>query len=242
MSSVRTSTASQLAEVEPRMRPCVGCTAVSRGMLCALVNGGEHSCAFDSLSIEAREVVPATWWARYAFAMVRRGYLIRERVDARGRRTAVDVVGPGCTFSIDRDAAAGPPARISAYAVTRALICWSGQEAIDAALDQGGADARQLHVLDREAMARMERLAEARGRSTAPSKVGALLCALADTLRPAHEDARIPSEFLQRDLASLLTIRHESVCRVLRDFEKRGFISRDADGTTIIDRAGLERA
>jgi DNA-binding MarR family transcriptional regulator len=72
----------------------------------------------------------------------------------------------------------------------------------------------------------MERLAEARGRASAAAKVGALLCTLAQTLRPGQDDGRVPSEFLQRDLAGLLSIRHESVCRVMRDFIKRGLIER----------------
>jgi hypothetical protein len=84
----------------------------------------------------------------------------------------------------------------------------------------------------------MERLADARARPGAAAKIAALLCALSDTLRPGS--SRIPAEFLQRDLAGLVSIRHESVCRVLRDFARHGLISKDGDGIMLLDRPQLQ--
>jgi hypothetical protein len=64
---------------------------------------------------------------------------------------------------------------------------------------------------------------------------------LADTLRPGQESsAQIPSEFLQRDLAGLLSIRHESVCRVMRDFTDKGLIAKQEEGTVLVDRPALD--
>jgi CRP-like cAMP-binding protein len=158
--------------------------------------------------------------------VVRRGYLIRARVSQDGNRTAVDAVGPGCGFAIDRNSLGQGRLASAAYAVTRASVSLCDEETFIRALGAGGTMVLQLNRLEREAFERMERLAEARGRASAAAKVGALLCTLAQTLRPGQDDGRVPSEFLQRDLAGLLSIRHESVCRVMRDFIKRGLIER----------------
>jgi hypothetical protein len=193
---------------------------------------------FDSLAVEARSALPATWLSRYSFAVVRRGYLIRQRADSAGRATAVDAVGPGCGFPLDRTLATYGGARVLGYAVTRALVALAEGEAFERNLLEGGPSALAVHQLESEAIARMERLADARARPGAAAKVAALLCALADTLRPGS--GRIPAEFLQRDLASLVSIRHESVCRVLRDFSRHGLISKDSEGILLADRAQLQ--
>jgi CRP-like cAMP-binding protein len=220
---------------------CLGCPAIARDVLRDLVvPDAPSACLFDSHALEARERVPAAWLARHGLAIVRRGYLIRERVDAAGLTAAIDVVGPGCCFPIDTAGDSGRP-RIAVYAVTRALVCACSAGAVDGAIEHGGRAARELHALEREALTRMERLAEARARSSPHEKVAALLCAMADTLRPGQRAAPIPGDFHQRDLAALLSIRHESVCRALRDLTKRGLIIRGADGIAIADQAKLER-
>jgi hypothetical protein len=203
-----------------------------------LLDEAAGESAFDSLAVEARSALPATWLSRYGFAVVRRGYLIRQRADPAGRATAVDAVGPGCCFPLDRALAATGGARVLGYGVTRALVCLCDGETLERGLLEGGPVALQIHQLESEAISRMERLADARARPGAAAKIAALLCALADTLAPGVD--RIPAEFLQRDLAGLVSIRHESVCRVLRDFSRHGLIAKDVDGLVLADRAQLQ--
>jgi hypothetical protein len=212
--------------------------SASGNVLEGLLDEAAGESAFDSLAVEARSALPATWLSRYGFAMVRRGYLIRQRADPSGRATAVDAVGPGCCFPLDRTLAESGGARVLGYAVTRALVCLCDGETLERGLRDGGKVALQIHQLQSEAISRMERLADARARPGAAAKIAALLCALADTLRPGAE--RIPAEFLQRDLAGLVSIRHESVCRVLRDFGRHGLIAKDVDGLVLADRAQLQ--
>ena len=222
---------------------CVGCPAAGRNVLEGLLGETSTTCGFDSLAVEARSALPASWLGRYGFAIVRRGYLIRQRTDAAGRTTAIDAVGPGCCFPLDTSAGAGAESSVSGYAVTRALVCMCDEPTIHRGLAEGGETAVQIHQLDAEAISRMERLADARGRGGAASKVATLLCTLADTLRPGQErdpEMPIPADFLQRDLAALLSIRHESVCRVMRDFAKEGLIDKTPDGILLAQRETLD--
>jgi CRP-like cAMP-binding protein len=241
MAHVRTTSPTAEFELADAYRAPVsgGYTADAHDSLESLIGDGAGAFQFESLSIEARESAPALWWNRYSFAVVRRGYLIRLRVGAGGKRTAIDAVGPGCCFPIDRAVVQGRPTA-GAYSVTRALLSMCDEETFTRALGAGGTMVLQLNRLEREAFTRMERLADARGRASAASKVGALLCTLADTLQPGQEDRRIPAEFLQRDLAALLSIRHESVCRVMRDFSKRGLIERVDRAIVLKDLQQLE--
>jgi CRP-like cAMP-binding protein len=221
-------------------RTCLGCPAEARGLLLDLV-AAPAGCAFESHAIEAREPVPAAYMERSGFAIVRRGYLIREHVDVHGGRTAIDVVGPGSCFVLDRAVHATGEHRLAAYAVTRVLLCTCPEASISAAIERGGREAPELYALVREARLRGERLAAARARSSAGERVSALLCALADSLSSRCSEARIPAEFQYRDLSHLISLRHESVCRVMRGFTSQGLIARDADGIAIRDRARLER-
>jgi CRP-like cAMP-binding protein len=210
----------------------------SGNVLEALLGDVPGESAFDSLAVEARSALPATWLSRYGFAVVRRGYLIRQRADPSGRATAVDAVGPGCCFPLDRALAAYGGARVLGYAVTRSQVCLCDAETLERGLTEGGPVALQIHQLEAATISRMERLADARARPGAAAKIAALLCALTDTLRPGT--GRIPAEFLQRDLAGLVSIRHESVCRVLREFGRHGLIAKDSDGIVLADRAQLQ--
>jgi hypothetical protein len=233
-------TASAVAPAKP-CQHCVGCPAGARGVLESLLGDSPATCSFDSLAVEPRGPLPQTWLSRYSFAIVRRGYLIRQRTDAAGRTTAIDAVGPGCCFPLEGPGAGCVEGGTSGYALTRALVCLSDQKTMQRGLAEGGQAAVEVHQLDSEAISRIERLADARGRPGAASKVAALLCTLADTLRPGGQTGQsVPTEFLQRDLAALLSIRHESVCRVMRDFGKRKLIARGPDGVVLADREALQ--
>jgi CRP-like cAMP-binding protein len=236
---IRTST-TPIQPTHTNKKHGVGCPAAARGVLECLLGKTPEQCGFASLAVEPRSALPAAWLSRYSFAVVRRGYLIRQRTDAAGRATSIDAVGPGCCFPLDTSAGSSDDSSTSGYALTPALVCLSDDETIQRGLADGGPGALALHKLHSETTARIERLADARGRPGTVSKVAALLCVLADTLRPVDDpSARVSAEFQQRDLAGLLSIRHESVCRALRAFVQQGLVSRDNTGIVLNDRPRL---
>lgn len=195
-----------------------------------------NSC--EAFVLAARAPLPVAALAPYRFAVVRSGYLVRQRSTPSGRVTAIDAVGPGGCFSLSNGSASNQQA--AGYAITTVSLSLCDDEALSDALRHGGQTALDIEALQADALNRLERLAEARGRSGTAGKVAALLCALADTLEPHTQRTSIPGAFLQRDLAGLLSIRHESVCRTLRDFSSRGWTERTADALVIKDRAALE--
>ncbi len=168
--------------------------------------------------------------------MVRRGVLVRQRLDANGSATAVDAIGPGGAAPVPE---AGE-ATTTAYAAGDALVCLCAKPALTAAVDAGAPTAGQVVGLHMAALDRIERIAEARSRGTALARVAAVLCALADTLSPPRRLDVIPASLQQRDLAELLALRHESVCRAFGVLERRRAIRRSQEGTHIVDRALLE--
>ena len=204
----------------------------------SIVKGASPSCAFHSVTVEAREPLPDRWFGSYGIALVRRGVVIRQRVDAQGRATAVDAAGAGCLVSLTEPAG---PISAGGYAATRLLVCLCPADVADREV-RSGADgvANDLVRMQREALERLERIADARARTTVESKVSALLVTLADTLSPPKRRTRIPAGLQQRDMAVLLGIRHESVCRVLGQLEKRGAVRREPDGIRLLDRGLLE--
>jgi hypothetical protein len=193
-------------------------------------------CAFRCISVGARQPLPAGWSSGYSLAMVRRGVVIRQRVDANGSATAVDAIGPGGAVPVPDAAETGT----SAYAADDALVCLCQKPALTTAVDAGAPTAGQVVSLHMAALERVERIAEARSRGTALARVAAVLCALADTLSPPRRLEVIPAALQQRDLAQLLALRHESVCRAFGVLERRQAIRRSPDGTHIVDRAQLE--
>lgn len=223
-------------------RHCLDCPGTRHQILSQLVGESSACCQFESLAVEPREAIPLRWFGRFSLGIVRRGALIRQRADAQGRVTAIDVVGPGGAFPIEpRDLDESLGSTSAGYAVTRTLICVSKEKSIEDALRGGGQDGVDLHQLQREAMYRMERIADARSRALVASRVAALTCTLADTLvRNPRARTHVPAGFLLRDYASLLSIRHESVCRVLGDFSRRRLVAQDDKGMRILDRRGLE--
>jgi CRP-like cAMP-binding protein len=170
--------------------------------------------------------------------MVRRGVLIRQRVDPQGRASAVDALGPGCVLPLGLP---GHSTSIpSGYAATRLLVCLCPQEVFERSLARDERTARDLIRLQQQTIERLERITDARSRSNVESRVAALICALADTLSPHRSRSRIPSELQQRDMAALIGVRHETVCRVLGTLESRGALERSAEGLRILDRDQLE--
>lgn len=221
---------------ESRPQPCRGhcidCPAVRGGILGNLIGDCVDTCQLETHTIEAREQLPSGALTPGSVVFVRRGLVIRQRTSDVDKPVAVDVVGPGGAFFVTEGDQA-------AYAVDRALYCTCPQEVLLGGLE-GAAGLTELHQLHRQASYRLERLAEARGRQQVRSRVAVLLCAMADTLGPyGGPRTRLPSGLLQRDLAALVSTRHESVCRVMRDLAGAGIVTNGPDGIEILDRAQL---
>jgi CRP-like cAMP-binding protein len=218
---------------------CPDCPGARLGTFEDLVGATKHACAFDTATIDARAFVPPSWGTRYAFGMVRRGVLIRQRVDSAGNATAVDAAGPGCVFPID-DETRSTASAVCDYAATDLIVCLCRRESLERTLDESTRTGRELVQMHRAALERVERLTQARGAGTVKQKVCGLLLALADTMSPPRVRDRLPSGVQQRDLSRLVGVRHETFCRVLGVLEREGAIAREADGLVIADRACLE--
>lgn len=217
---------------------CPDCPAHRQGVFERMVNEGRGTCAFQCATIDGRSPIPDRWFGSYGIALVRRGVMIRQRIDAHGHATAIDAAGPGCLVTL---AEPRGPTGAAAYAATRLLVCLCPRDIADRELvTHGPENASDMIRMQREAMDRLERIADARGRNTVQGKVAALLCTLADTLSPPIRRTRIPSGLQQRDMAALIGIRHESVCRALGKLEKRGAIRREPDGIRVLAREMLD--
>lgn len=215
---------------------CPDCPATRNRVLGELVGGSRDRCAFRCLFVAARQPLPPRWFGAYGLALVRRGIVIRQRVDADGAAIAVDAVGPGGAMPLSE----GGDTSNSGYAVDDALLCLCPRRRLREAVDAGAPTSAQVLSLHTAALDRVERIAQARSRPTAIASVAALLCVLADTLSPPRRLASLPACLQQRDLAALLAVRHESVCRAMQSLARRGAVARTSDGIRLLDRARLE--
>jgi CRP-like cAMP-binding protein len=186
--------------------------------------------------VSARGILPHGWAGSHGLALVRRGLVIRQRVDEQGLAFAVDVVGPGGVLPL-RDEGRFD---LTGYALSDAMICLLPRDRFDAGLAAGAPTAGELFALHAAALERVERIAQARSRATTVARVGALLATLADVLAPPRRLTCLPTSIQQRDLAALLAVRHESVCRAIRSLESRGALARDTEGIRLVDRAKLD--
>jgi len=217
---------------------CPDCPATRNRVLEQLVGTGRERCEFRCLFVGARQPLPPRWFATYGLALVRRGVVVRQRVDADGSATAIDVIGPGGAIPVSE----GGDASNSGYAVDDALLCLCPRRPLRAAIDAGAPTSAQVVALHAAALDRVERIAQARSRSTAIARVAVLLCALADTLSPPRRLTCFPAALQQRDLAALLALRHESVCRAMSALARRGALVRTDEGIRLLDRARLQAA
>lgn len=214
---------------------CPDCPAVRSSVLEGLLHR-EVGCGLRCLAVPARQPLPARWRGAYGLALVRRGIVVRQRVDGGGRATSIDIAGPGSSLPIGAQADDGA----GGYAVDDAMLCLCPSESFDEAVAGGSSGAREVVSAQSTILQRVERIAEARSRTSATSRVAALLLAIGDTLSPLRALSVIPSAIQQRDLASLLALRHESVCRSVASLEKRGLVQRSGNGLRLVDRAALE--
>ncbi|MCC6876175.1 MAG: Crp/Fnr family transcriptional regulator [Sandaracinaceae bacterium] len=211
---------------------CPDCPPARVGCLTEWVGATKHECAFDTGALEARAALPMGWARDYAFGLVRRGVVVRQRIDSRGHSTAVDAVGPGCLLTLEDTGSRCD------YAATDTLICLMPRVRSDR---EHGAMANDVWLLYERSLRRVERIAQARSGRSAVARLASLLCVLADELGDRPRD-RLPSALQQRDLARLIDMRHETLCRALGTLEKRGLAQRDPEGLVIVDRARLELA
>ncbi len=236
MSVINLQSSHDAAEV-PFGAACLECPAQRQDAFPDLVGMTAGACAFQRVTLEPRVPIPGRWYGRYALGLVRRGVLVRQRVDSVGRATAIDAAGPGCLVPLGHvDGALA----VGGYAATRVLVCLLPADVLPNARGKDDSTAPDLVRLQLEALERVERIADARGRASVDERVAALLLALSDALAPPRGGAPIPSGIQQRDMAALLGVRHESVCRTLRKLEGRGAIARVPEALRIIDRAALE--
>ncbi len=214
---------------------CFDCPGKRRAVLLDLVGERRESCRLLCRAVEAREPLPDDWVRQGWFGFVRRGIVIRQRLDGCGHVTAVDAAGPGCLLPLHEAGGA-----FRGFAVSRLLVCIGAEDALQHWIEASPRVGMDLLRLQREALQRVERYAAARTRAAARSRLAAVLCTLQDTLLPARETALVPPELQQRDLAALLGMRHETVCRVLGSFEREGLVRRGPRGLAILDRKRLE--
>ena len=224
--------------MEGRRGVCPDCPAKRAGVLGTLVDAKNGRCALRCVFVPARHPLPPRWFGTYGLALVRRGVVVRQRVDVSGTATAIDALGPGGATPLS-EASEGSS---GGYAADEALVCLVPRPALRQVVDAGAPTAGQVISLHLSALERVERIAEARARPTAAARVAALMCALADHLAPPRRLDLIPSSLQQRDLAALLAMRHESVCRALSVFERKRWLSRGAEGIRLLDRAQLDAA
>ncbi len=208
---------------------CPDCLVAKRGLLTSILGAGDAPRLLSSLILEARAEVPPSWFEHYAFGVVRRGIVVRQRVDAHGDRIAVDAAGPGCLLplrmALGAEASAG-------YAASRLVVCVYPHEDLESEL-ASPATLRDLFELQRHALNRLERIAAARGCAAAVDQVESLLEALLESIAPLREGDPRPVDLTQRDMAALLRLRPETVCRALRTLQDRGRVTRSADGWTV---------
>ena len=105
-------------EARPRFHAnCVDCPAARVGCFETAVSDGTTSCRFVKATLSARVQIPPSWAERYAFALVRRGVLIRTRAGGSGPPVSIDCAGPAAL--VPWPASAGE----LGYAATDVLAC-----------------------------------------------------------------------------------------------------------------------
>lgn len=207
---------------------CPDCPGSRLGVLEPLVGTTKEACAFSTAHLASRQPIPLAWGS-FGVALVRRGVVVRQRIDSDGHATSIDAAGPGCLLPFDGDA--------HGYAVGDVIVCLCPRDTLERAL-RGATVGQDLVTLHRTALARVERMTEARGANSGLRKVARCLVALAETLSPPRVRDDLPAGFQQRDLGALIGMRHESVCRALGVLERDGLLGRSGAGS--IERLSLD--
>jgi len=189
------------------------------------VRDGASNCRFVKATIAARAPLPAEWSQEHAFALVRRGVVVRTRAELDGVSIAIDCVGPRSLVPLH---AHGTEV---GYAASDTLVCLYPRHLLRQAVSEDAALGLEVVEGLQKALDRVERLAEARGHAMAEQRIARVLAVLSE-----HQD-HLHGGIQQRDLARLAGVRHESVCRFLAKLTRDGTIHRD-DGLLFIDHPG----
>ena len=218
-------------------RRCPGCPADRDHSFVTMIGEGKGECAFHGITMEPRGALPERWFVPGGAAIVRHGAVIRTRSDAHGRVHGVDLAGPGHLLPLEPGEGRDQP---GGYAISAARLCLASDGAFERALSSGGEhadDVADLVRVQRDAMRRVERFSEARGRPGVESRVAAVIGVILDEL---GLDLVLPEALQQRDLAILAGVRHESVCRAIGTLEASGMVARTLEGLRILDREALD--
>lgn len=211
------------------MTRCLDCPSSRTGCFSGEVREGGSTCRFVKATVEARAPLPREWSEHHAFALVRRGVIVRTRAEPRGASIAIDCAGPGTVLPLrTTNAELG-------YAATQTLVCLYPRRQLQQAMLEDRELSREVLEGLEGALERVERLAEARGHGMAEQRMARVLAVLADTVSPAMHRDRLHDGIQQRDLARLAGVRHESVCRFLGKLERAETIRRH-DGVLFVDR------
>ena len=212
---------------------CVDCPAVRASCFEAQLSDGTSPCRFVKGTIAGRGPVPVAWAERYAFALVRRGVIVRTRATAEGPSVAIDCAGPGAILPF--------PSRALeiGYAATDVLVCLYARDGLEHALASDPEMSRSVYEGFAAALDRVERLAEARGQSRAENRVACVIATVAETMSPPVRRDHLPAGLQQRDLARLAGVRHESFCRIIGKLERAGTIERHEGGLRIESHEAL---
>ena len=216
---------------------CPDCPSCREGRLGSLLPSVDQYCFFSCASLDAQRDIPRSWYETFSLGLMRRGVMILQRADAQGHLSAYDAVGPGCLFPLPSPQNVHPASVPCGYATSDALVCLIRRKNMETALalSEVGKDLLTLH---QAALERIARIADARGRPNGRSRVASLIVALADNLSPPRRRDSLPAGLRLRDLGALLSMRHETVCRVLKEIE---CVERSEDGSLhILDRVALE--
>jgi CRP-like cAMP-binding protein len=210
---------------------CPDCLVARRGMLSAILGSPSGACLLHSHTLEARADLPQSWFERYAFAVIRRGIVVRQRMDPSGERVAIDAAGPGSLLPLRMARGAESS---TGYAASRLIVCVYPCDTLELGV-AGETTLADLLGLQQQALDRLERIAAARGRASAVEQVFALLEALLESIAPLREGEPKPIDLSQRDMAMLLRLRPETVCRAIRTLEQRRAIERTPDGWMVTE-------
>lgn len=211
---------------------CVECPVLASSGFEEELGDAPGCCRFVKATLAERAPLPREWADRYAFALVRRGVVVRTRDRAGGRAVAVDCVGAGAFMPLANEGGD------LGYAATGALFCLYPRDILDHRLGAEAPLARDLARGLSAALTRVERFAEARGLPRAPERVTSVLSVLFTELAPEPIEV-LPAGLLQRDIGKLAGVRHESVCRILGQLERTGTIARRGGELVALRREAL---
>lgn len=166
-------------------------------------------------------------WYRVVSGSARK-YLMR----ADGRRQLVDIYLPGDFFGFT--SRVHHKFAVQAVAEATLIACYSRQR-VEALAEEDPATAREIRMHSFEALERLQEQILVVGTMTAQEKVREFLIYFLDRLSTGkNEDVALPIS--RYDIADMLGISAETVCRAFTDLRERGVISLEGPRRITIKR------